>query len=551
MPALLLAVLAAALAGATALSAIWGIVAMISEPSAGGVAWICAAWVGAALLAAASSWLAHAAEATFEARLRRTVAGRVLRLPAERLSDYPADRLRRLVSDDIAALHHMIAHLPSEIAALVVVPAAAIVLLLTLAGPVALLALIPGVLAGGVYLAVLPPLSARHGAERGRVMNEITTAVDDYARGIHVFRSFGNDSGALATYTSATERFTAGMVAWVRRVATPAAVAVALLQAPASFAIAYAVGAANDTATLAAILLLSLALVTPALRLGHGLDFVAAGRAAGDRVGALLSEPALPAGDVVLADVLRAGTVPTETGASIAAHAITVRGNGRAVLSELTLTAPASSITAVTGPSGAGKTTLLRVLAGLRTIDAGSVIVGGTSIAEISEATRADTVLLVPQGVAVLAATIRDNLLLSAPGASDAECASALSRAQLGARLDADAATLSGGERQRVALARAFLSPAPVILLDEPTSALDAANTGRVWAEIEKLAHVEGKTVVVVTHDPELAARSDRHVALASAQLPSESELPALGPPVSGSSSPSSPQHQSEAGTSA
>ncbi|MEB4616363.1 ABC transporter transmembrane domain-containing protein, partial [Leucobacter sp. M11] len=290
------------LSGVAALAATWGVVRMIDSPSPARTAWVLAALGLAALLAAGAAWLAHAAEARFEARLRRAVAARVLRLPASRASAYPSDHLRRLVSDDVAALHHTIAHLPGEIAALIVIPACSVALLLALAGPTALAALLPGVLAALAYLTVIPRLSAAHGAERGRVMGEITTAVDDYARGIHVFRSFGGAEGALREYSDAAERFTTGMVAWVRRVATPAAVAVALLQAAASYAIAYAIGFAGDTATLAATLLLSLAIVTPALRLGHGLDFVAGGRRAAARIGDLLREPALAEGSLTVAE---------------------------------------------------------------------------------------------------------------------------------------------------------------------------------------------------------------------------------------------------------
>ncbi|NYD26415.1 ATP-binding cassette domain-containing protein [Leucobacter aridicollis] len=499
LPVLALAVFAATLAGLAALAATWGIVQLLAAPAASGVARVCAAWVAAAVLAAVASWLAHSAEARFEARLRREVAGRMLRLPADRLSEYPPDALRRLVADDVAALHHMVAHLPGELATLVTVPVAAVALLIHLAGPTALLALAPGALAAVVYLAVLPRLSAQHGAERGRVMGEIASAVDDYARGIHVFRSFGDASGALATYAGSTARFTAGMVAWVRRVATPAAIAVALLQAPASLAIAYAVGVASDTATLAAILLLSLALVTPALRLGHGLDFVTAGRAAGARLGALLAEPALPS-----------GTVDATTGpADATLQGVTVRASGHTVLSELSLRAPARALTAITGPSGAGKTTVLRVFAGLQPVAPGEAAIAGTPVGQLSEAGRLGAVLLVPQGVAALAASVRDNLLLSAPDARDEACRAALERANLEVGLDRDATLLSGGERQRLALARAFLTEARVILLDEPTSALDSRVADKIWAELLRLAHDGGRTVIVVTHDPSLARQSD------------------------------------------
>ncbi len=173
------------------------------------------------------SWLSHHAESLFEARLRRQLAAHLVRLPASTLSRYSGDALRRLVSDDISALHHMTAHLPAEFATLIVVPAVTIAALVASAGPVALLALAPGIVAALFYLVVIPRMAARHSAESADVMGDIVTAVDDYARGIRVYRIYGAQTGAAADYAESTARFTRGMQERVRLVATPAAVAVA------------------------------------------------------------------------------------------------------------------------------------------------------------------------------------------------------------------------------------------------------------------------------------------------------------------------------------
>jgi len=398
----------------------------------------------------------------------------------------------------------MIAHLPAEIATFAAVPWVSIVLLVAMAGPAALLALLPGVLAALYYLVWMPRVSARHGAERLQIMSEITTAVDDYARGIRINRIYGTQSGALATYHDAAGRFTSGMVAWVGKVATPAAVAVALLQAAATFAIAYAVAERHDAPTLAAALFFSLAIVTPALRLGHGLDYVAAGRAAADRLAALLRESALPAGDARLPE----GTPVLDV------QGATLTVDGRRVLDGLHHRFVPGTLTAIIGPSGAGKTTLLRALAGLEPLDDGAIFLADTHIATLDAQARQLACLLIPQGGDVLPATVRENLVLSAPKACDEQMTEALARAQIDVPLEADATRLSGGERQRVGLARAFLAPAPVILLDEPTSALDDATATRLVMELRELAHDRGLTLVMVTHDLALASRADARLEL-------------------------------------
>lgn len=255
---------------------------------------------------------------------------------------------------------------------------------------------------------------------------------------------------------------------------------------------------------MAATILFSLAIVTPALRLGHGLDYVAAGRSAAVRLATALNEPTLPAGEAL--------TVPA---ASPSDHLeivdLTVTITDRRVVDGVTHAFRPAAITAITGPSGAGKSTLLKALAGFEIPELGTVRYAGRSITAIDENLRPPSVLLTPpQGADVLPATVRENIALAAPpDATDAEYTAALRRAQIDVSLDADATSLSGGERQRVGLARVFLSPAAVLLLDEPTSALDDRTAAELLKELRHLAHDEGKTIVIVTHDPALADDAD------------------------------------------
>lgn len=504
LPALITAALLSAASGLLALCGIWATIQLLAGTPGRWLAGAITAWLASAVLNALSSWLAHRAEGSFEARLRRHIARRLLLMPARRLSDFSTDQLRRLVSDDITALHHMLAHLPAEISVLFLVPAAATVMLVALAGPVALLALIPGGLAALVYLLVLPRLSAAHGAERAVVMGDITSALDDYTRGVEIFRLNDSSRGALADYDAAAGRFTRGMVAWVKKVATPAAVAVALLQAVSTFAIAYAVGWEWDITRLSAVLLLSLVLVHPALRLGHGLDYVRAGRSAAVRLRELLSVPALPSGQLT----------PPSSPVDISVENVSVLAEGRRILAPTSFRASASTLTTISAPSGAGKTTLLRLLNGLDAPTSGRVLVGENDIAESHEEARAHTVFLVPQGGDLLPGTLRENLSLVAPDAPDTQLSRALLRAGLNQDLDSDTALLSGGERQRACVAKAFLTDAPVILLDEPSSALDQAAAAKVWQQLHVLAHDDDKTVIVVTHDRSLADDADQTIDL-------------------------------------
>ena len=497
---LVVSTVTAAVGGLVTLGALWFTVRVVAEATLANVGRASACWIIGALLLSVSSWLAHHGEAKFSARLRRDTALHLAKMPMSAIDRYGGDALRRLVSEDVAALHHTVAHLPAEIATLAVVPVATTVLLLATAGPMALLALIPGLLAAGYYLLIVPRTTAKHGTETVRVMGEIATAVDDYARGIRVCRIYSAEAGAAAEYADATRSFTENMVTWVRRVATPAAIATALLQAVTTYAIAYTLGYQQRPETLAAMLLFGLAAVTPALRLGHGLDYVRAGRAAGERITAVLSEPTIvtPSGDADAAELQLIG--------------VTIMQEERTLISAFSHTFSQSAITAITGPSGTGKTTLLRAIAGLETPAQGAIRYPHRET--IHDRASSGPVLLIPQGGDVLSGTIRENIALSAPDASDQEIAAALHRAQLDLPLDTATTNLSGGERQRLGLARAFLTDAPVVLLDEPTSALDKHTSVRIMNELRALTAEESKTLVIVTHDNDLAESTTAQLAL-------------------------------------
>jgi ABC-type transport system involved in cytochrome bd biosynthesis fused ATPase/permease subunit len=504
LPKLLAGTLFSSLSGLAMLVALWCLIQLLDDLSSSWVLSAVLLWVLGAIFAAAASWLAHDGEAAFSARLRRQVANHLVRLPATALAQQSDQSLRSLVSSDIEKLHHMVAHLPSEITNFVVLPITSILLLVNMVGLSALWVLLPGIFASLYYLIIVPHINARDGEARMKVMGEVISAVDDYARGIRVNRIYGRQSGALAAYDDSTQRFTSSMVMWVGKVATLAGVAVALLQAVATFAIAYLVAYDTSTTTLAATLFFSLAIVSPALRLGHGLDYVSTGRAALGRIITLLQQPRLPTGAITQLQ-------HTPTLALNNAH---VAIDGAQLLNELNYTFQPSALHAITGPSGIGKTTVLRTLAGLERLQAGQVLLAQTDITQLSELTRYQSVLLIPQGGDVLSATVAENLHLIAPEASTAQLKTALLSAQLSVDLEAQAKTLSGGERQRLGIARAFLSSASVILLDEPTSALDAEKATRLITELERLAREQEKTIVMVTHDKALAANATTQLEL-------------------------------------
>ncbi len=201
---------------------------------------------------------------------------------------------------------------------------------------------------------------------------------------------------------------------------------------------------------------------------------------------------------------------------------------GAPVLRDVTFTVPAGSTTAIVGPSGAGKSTILALIERFYDPTAGRIVVDGLDVRLISRQQTRARLGYVEQDAPVLAGSIRENLLLGAPAATDADCERVLDAvnltpilrrdpAGLAAQVGEDGILLSGGERQRLAIARALLASPDVLLLDEPTASLDGRNERALRQAITAVSR--GRTVVVVAHRLATVIDSDQILVLEDGRL--------------------------------
>jgi len=210
----------------------------------------------------------------------------------------------------------------------------------------------------------------------------------------------------------------------------------------------------------------------------------------------------------------------------------TYRGGGHEVrgVDSVSLAAARGEVVAVTGPSGSGKSTLLFLLGGLDTPDEGQVRVTGVDWATLRGRARARfrrrTCGFIVQGLALLPqATAAENvevpLLLDGiePAARDRRVAGALERVGLAQHSVKLTDQLSGGQQQRVAIARALVAEPAVVLADEPTGSLDSVTAQDIVALLIAAARERDAAVVMVTHDPTVAAHADRVVAMHSGRI--------------------------------
>jgi putative ABC transport system ATP-binding protein len=198
------------------------------------------------------------------------------------------------------------------------------------------------------------------------------------------------------------------------------------------------------------------------------------------------------------------------------------------ILREIDLAVTPGEVIAVVGASGSGKSTLLAILAGLDTPSAGSVAIEGADLFSLDEDRRAElrgrSVGFVFQSFQLLPSlTALENVMLplELSGREDAEALARemLERVGLGERLQHYPKHLSGGEQQRVALARAFVVRPKLLFADEPTGSLDADSGAAVIGLLFEMNREFGTTLVLVTHDEQLASKCQRIVRLAAGRI--------------------------------
>lgn len=258
-----------------------------------------------------------------------------------------------------------------------------------------------------------------------------------------------------------------------------------------------------------AVVFLAAEFFIPLRTLGSFFHTAMNGMAAADKMFAILDAPEPERGSRVV-DPERASFACRNLGYSYDGE--------RTVLEAVDFDAPTGSFTGIVGESGSGKSTLAGILSGRNAGFTGSVEVGGVPLAEASRAALASTVTVVPFSSYLFKGTVRSNLLLADPQASDDELWDVLGRCRVdgfvraAGGLDADIAeeggNLSGGQRQRLALARALLHDTPVYVFDEATSNVDAESERAIIEVVHELART--RTVIMISHRLAAVAAADR-----------------------------------------
>ncbi len=468
--------------------------------------------VGAALAAAAATWLTHRADARLAWILQGRLAEVIRRAPLPMVAGQGAARLRKVVQDDIAALHYWVAHTILDVTNLVVTPCVGLAALILVDWRLAALSLLPLGLGVWWYVRAMRG-SAGNFAEYAVQQQRIGSMVVDFVRGLPVAKIYGGASGPEARYLTAIHGFHDFFRGWSR---ATAAVTTAswLVVAPAVVAgglaliggVGVLAGAVSPAAFVAGVLL-GPAIAAPVAVAGPRLQALRTGLAALGTITELLDQPQLAWG---AAD-------PPPRPSPVGMDCVTVRYGDRVALDQVSLTLPTRGLVALVGASGSGKSTIASLLARFADPDEGRVLIGGTDITSLRERDVYERISFAFQDTGMRQTSIRDaltggreiaeeRLTWAAEQAAIHDDIVALARGYdtvLGEDTD-----LSGGQRQRLALARALLREPDVLVLDETLSALDSGTRAVVLATLRAQARL--RTVLLMAHQLRLVQDADR-----------------------------------------
>lgn len=457
--------------------------------------------------------------------VRESVVRRLARMTvAERDARQSGDLLSRVGSDTTALASVVTSGLFESVG-----------VALTAIGALAVMAYLDVVLLGVTVAAVAVGLGVGIAASRRLRRLELTTQRRVGAMSSSVARMFS----ALRTIraSGATERELVDVVGAAReaRDASVSAARVRAVIAPATglavqaaFIAVLGIGGyrvasgALSVGSLVAFVLLLFTLVLPLGQLLRVWTVVQSGLAALTRIDEVL-DVAVEDDGAAVGEVPAAGALPDGAPMLELDHVAFSYGDGTPALVDVSFSVPRGTRTAVVGPSGAGKSTLLSLVERFHDVASGAVRVGGTDVRAMPRLALRARLGYVEQDAPVLAGTLRSNLLLAAPHATDEQLAAVLhdvaldelltrSAEGLGAAVGEGGVLLSGGQRQRLAIARSLLAAPELLMLDEPTASLDARNEALLRQVLARAA--SSRTLVVVAHRLSTVVDSDQIVVL-------------------------------------
>ena len=471
-----------------------------------------------------STILAHISAYTILEGIRLKIADRLMKAPLGEVMGRRIGYLKNIIMDKVEDLEPPLAHMIPELTSNLLLPVAIFIWMLVIDWRMGLAILISPVLAMIPMFFLMRNYNSQYAAYM-EANNHVNNIIIEYVEGIEVVKAFNQSTSSYEKFVNAVQSFKEFTLAWFKSTWKSMNLMMAIM--PTTLLGVLPVGlllvqnGSISPAELAMGIILSLSIVGPLMKATTFINEAKSMEYAVEAANELLNLPVLPdSGKIV--------SIPHN---DIALKHVTFSYDGseqNEVLHDVNLELPEGSFTALVGPSGGGKSTIARLIARFWDVTGGSITIGGKNVKELSIRQLSELVSFVTQDNFLFNCSLKENIRLGNPNATDEEVYAAAKAAccdEFIVRLDKGYDTpagdagkrLSGGEKQRIAIARAILKNAPIVILDEATAFTDPQNEDKIQKSIMALS--KGKTLLVIAHRLSTIQNADQIVVLKKGRI--------------------------------
>lgn len=461
-----------------------------------------AGYVAKGLLHTKATLSSHKAAFEIIRNIRVAIMEKMARLPLGTIQRKPSGEFKQVVIDETERLEYPIAHVIPELTSSILVPVAVVAYLFTIDWRMALASLVSTV----IGLTVYGCMTIGRGPMMQRYMqanSDMNATVVEYINGMEVVKAFGRSADSLDRFTGAIVRVRDVTTAWFRHCWPFMSVSQAIM--PSTIAFVLPVGmllimeGTLGLSQLIICIVLSLGIVGAIQKVMEFMENFATIFEVQPRIQELLDMDELP----------EPHQAQMPQGSQVRLENVSFTYDKAEVIHGVSFTAAPGTTTALVGPSGSGKSTLAKLIARFWDVGSGAVTIGGTDIRDMPLEALMDHISYVSQDNYLFNMSLRENIRVGCPTATDAQvelvakragCEEFIARFAEGYDTQAGDAgdRLSGGERQRIALARALLKDAPLVILDEATAFTDPESEAKLQRSIDMLTR--DKTLIVIAH---------------------------------------------------
>ena len=487
-------------------------------------------YLGGTWLNTASTMLSHRSAFMILKNIRTELTAKLSRVPMGTILDTPSGNFKTLLVDTVEKLELPLAHMIPELTANILIPVLMLLYLFVLDWRIALISLITIPIGLFCYMGMMKDYEKRY----CRVLTagkNMDAAIVEYVGGIEVIKAFNQSSSSYGKYADAVKENEVAKATWFKQtngfyVAGISIMPSCLLGVLPLGAWLFQSGSLTAPVFIACIIL-ALGLVKPLIQALQYTDSLAMVDSTVQEIAGMLEEK----------EIKRPlEPVPLEN-SNISFREVSFSYGDTEVLHQISFDAAPCGMTAIVGPSGSGKSTVARLIASFWEADSGEVQIGGVDVRRLPLKQVMDLVSYVSQDNFLFHLSVKENIRIGRPGASDEEVIVAAKQASCHDFITAlpqgydtlageGGSSLSGGERQRIAIARAILKNSPVVILDEATAFTDPENEAVIQASINEL--VQGKTLIVIAHRLSTITAADKILVMDNGRIEAEGTHDAL-----------------------